>query len=72
MLFDKETGRAKELNERLMPLYKNCFIESNPIPVKAGLYIMGLIENVMRLPLTSALPSTIEIMKRTITDLKIL
>jgi len=72
MLSDKENGRAKELNERLMPLYKNCFIESNPIPVKAGLYIMGLIENVMRLPLTSALPSTIEIMKKTITDLKIL
>ncbi len=63
---------AKKLNDNLMPLFKNCFIESNPIPVKGALFSLGLISNILRLPLTSALPQTIDIMKQTIDDLKTL
>lgn len=40
------------LNERLMPLHRNLFIESNPIPVKFALAEMGLIDKGIRLPLT--------------------
>ncbi len=35
-----------------MPLHKNLFIESNPIPVKWALHEMGMIDAGIRLPLT--------------------
>jgi 4-hydroxy-tetrahydrodipicolinate synthase len=44
--------KARELNLKLFPLIKAMFIETNPIPVKAALNIMGLIEPEIRLPLT--------------------
>jgi 4-hydroxy-tetrahydrodipicolinate synthase len=44
--------KAQELNLKLFPLIKAMFIETNPIPVKAALNIMGLIEPEIRLPLT--------------------
>jgi 4-hydroxy-tetrahydrodipicolinate synthase len=47
---DAVTARA--LNERLMPLHKALFIESNPIPVKWALHEMGMIPEGIRLPLT--------------------
>ena len=43
--------RAKELHYKLLPLMNINFIESNPIPVKAALAMMGLIEENYRLPL---------------------
>ena len=43
---------AKALNDRLMPLHENLFLEANPIPVKWALYEMGLIQEGIRLPLT--------------------
>lgn len=47
---DADTARA--INERLMPLHKNLFIESNPIPVKWALHEMGMMQDGIRLPLT--------------------
>ncbi len=47
-----EEARATEINDRLMPLHQNLFLESNPIPVKWALYEMGLIPAGIRLPLT--------------------
>lgn len=66
-----EMRKAMELNLKLIPLYKNCFVESNPIPVKAGLESLGFCTAAMRMPLTEALPSTKEIMKKTLEDLGI-
>lgn len=43
---------ARAINERLIPLHKNLFIESNPIPVKWALHEMGLMQDGIRLPLT--------------------
>ncbi|QAX82046.1 4-hydroxy-tetrahydrodipicolinate synthase [Candidatus Pseudomonas adelgestsugas] len=43
---------ARAIHERLMPLNKTLFIESNPIPVKWALFEMGLIPEGIRLPLT--------------------
>lgn len=46
-------AEAEAINERLMPLHKNLFVESNPIPVKWAVHKMGLIaEGGLRLPLT--------------------
>lgn len=42
---------ARALNRSLYPLMKINFVESNPIPVKAALAMMGKISEVYRLPL---------------------
>lgn len=42
---------ARKLHRKLLPLMKAAFIESNPIPVKAGLAMMGRMEELYRLPL---------------------
>jgi len=42
---------ALSLHNKLLPLMNINFIEANPIPVKAALAMMGLIEEVYRLPL---------------------
>ncbi|MEK9134394.1 MAG: 4-hydroxy-tetrahydrodipicolinate synthase [Pseudomonadota bacterium] len=43
---------ARAINDRLMGLHKNLFLEANPIPVKWALNEMGLIKGGIRLPLT--------------------
>lgn len=48
-----DDSKAKALNEALMPLHAAMFVESNPIPVKYAMHLMGLAENGIRLPLTS-------------------
>ncbi len=42
---------ARALNRKLYPLMRINFVESNPIPVKAALAMMGKIQEVYRLPL---------------------
>jgi 4-hydroxy-tetrahydrodipicolinate synthase len=42
---------ARKLHRKLLPLMKASFIESNPVPVKAALAMMGKMEEVYRLPL---------------------
>ena len=47
-----EFARARELQREWLPLMEVNFVESNPIPVKAALAMMGLLEPVWRLPMT--------------------
>ena len=47
---------ARKLNARYLPLMLANFIESSPIPVKAALAMMGLIQEVYRLPLVPMQP----------------
>jgi 4-hydroxy-tetrahydrodipicolinate synthase len=42
---------ARELQRRYLPLMEVNFVESNPIPVKAAMALMGLLEPIWRLPL---------------------
>ena len=67
-----EYEKAEELNERLTPLFNNCFVESNPIPAKAAMHAMGLIENELRLPLVPCQQSTYDLMVETIKPLGLL
>jgi 4-hydroxy-tetrahydrodipicolinate synthase len=62
---------ARKEHHRLMPLFKNCFVESNPIPAKAGLAYLGLIENILRPPLYTSTDSAFSIMQNTINQLGI-
>ena len=47
---------ARNWHRRLLPLMQVNFVESNPIPVKAVLAMMGLIEEQYRLPLVPPSP----------------
>ncbi len=47
-----DTARALAIHQSLLPLFDALFCETNPIPVKAALGIMGLIDPEIRLPLT--------------------
>ena len=63
---------ARKLHETLSPLFRDCFIESNPIPTKAALYAMGFIRNELRLPLVPASQKAYDQMLGTIKDLGLL
>ncbi len=62
-------SKAAEIHEKLLPLFRNCFVESNPIPAKAALAAMGMIENELRLPLVPGKQETYDLMVKTIKDL---
>ncbi len=47
---------ARKLNAHLLPLMQINFIETNPLPVKAALAMMGMIEEVYRLPMVPMRP----------------
>jgi 4-hydroxy-tetrahydrodipicolinate synthase len=48
-----EFDEARAIHRKYLPLMEINFIESNPIPVKAGLALMGLLEPVWRLPMVA-------------------
>lgn len=59
---DGDYHEAKRINDALYTMNKVLFCESNPIPIKAAMYIAGLLENLeYRLPLT---PPSKENMKK--------
>jgi 4-hydroxy-tetrahydrodipicolinate synthase len=49
---------ARRLHRELLPLMQINFVESSPIPVKAAMAMMGLLEEVFRLPLVPPRPSS--------------
>ncbi|HEX5408931.1 MAG TPA: 4-hydroxy-tetrahydrodipicolinate synthase [Gemmatimonadaceae bacterium] len=51
-----DAAAARRINERLAPWTQAAFIESNPIPAKAALALMGKIQNTLRLPLVPLRP----------------
>ncbi|MHB1660833.1 MAG: 4-hydroxy-tetrahydrodipicolinate synthase [bacterium] len=63
---------ARKLNFKLLPLIHAMFIETNPIPVKKALNIMGFIENEIRLPLSEASGANIEKIKDALKEYGIL
>tara|TARA_A100001011_G_C14182667_1_gene787583 strand:- start:284 stop:1159 length:876 start_codon:yes stop_codon:yes gene_type:complete len=48
---NKNHNKAKDINEKLMPLHKALFIESNPSPVKYAASLLNLSSDEVRLPL---------------------
>src|ERR1043166_7651143 len=56
---------AKKLHAKFYPLFKDLFIESNPVPVKAALTMMGMIEEEYRLPLVPMSAKNRDTLRRT-------
>ena len=61
-----QTKKAQQLHQKLLPLFKDLFIETNPIPVKAALALMGQIEEEYRLPLVPISEKNLEILRDTL------
>ncbi|MBE2219712.1 MAG: 4-hydroxy-tetrahydrodipicolinate synthase [Ignavibacteria bacterium] len=64
--------KAKELHYKLFELMKANFIESNPIPVKTALHMMGMVEESLRLPLTKMAKHNREKLKKVLKDIKLI
>lgn len=64
--------KAQELHYKLFELMKANFFESNPIPVKTALAMMGKIEESLRLPLTKMTKPNREKLKEVLKDLKLI
>ncbi len=71
-MLEGKVEKAAGLHEKLSPLFRNCFVESNPIPAKAALAAMGMMENELRLPLVPSIQKTYDLMVKTIRDLGLL
>jgi 4-hydroxy-tetrahydrodipicolinate synthase len=63
---------ARKLYKWLLPLIQVNFVESNPIPCKAGMAAMGLLEESYRLPLVPPANATKERLSRVMQQLKLL
>lgn len=66
---DFNTGR--KLHYKLFNIFKTVFIETNPIPAKEALYMMGLIGDEIRLPLVKMADSNREKLKSVLKELEI-
>jgi 4-hydroxy-tetrahydrodipicolinate synthase len=64
--------RARELHYKLLPLMNANFIESNPIPVKAAMSMMGLIEENYRLPMVPINAGNREKLQKVVEELGLL
>jgi len=63
---------ARELHYRLLPLMRAVFVETNPIPVKAALEIMGHRKAHYRLPLVRPTSEVETFLRRALTDVGLL
>jgi len=60
--------KARALHYRMIPLIDALFIETNPVPVKAALSMMGMIEYELRLPLCKMTQGNYDKLKKVMTD----
>jgi 4-hydroxy-tetrahydrodipicolinate synthase len=65
-------SEGRRIHNRLLRLMNLNFVESNPVPVKASLALLGLCEEVYRLPLCPPTDSTREALRGALKDLGLL
>ncbi|UCG43889.1 MAG: 4-hydroxy-tetrahydrodipicolinate synthase [candidate division WOR-3 bacterium] len=62
--FASQTARATAMHQELYPLVKALFVETNPIPVKAAMSMLGMAAGEPRLPLTPLSASGRKVVRR--------
>jgi 4-hydroxy-tetrahydrodipicolinate synthase len=67
-----EWEEARRLHYRLYPLFTDLFIDTNPVPVKAAMAMMGLIEETYRLPLCAMKETQRQTLRATLAALDLL
>ncbi len=63
---------ARALHYRLLPLFQALFIDTNPIPIKYGMHLKGLIEESYRLPMCPMDDAKKEQLTQVLTNLKVI
>jgi 4-hydroxy-tetrahydrodipicolinate synthase len=61
-------AKAQSLHYKLLPLVKAMFLETNPIPVKTAMGLLGICEPDLRLPMTEMLPENVEKLKKALKE----
>jgi 4-hydroxy-tetrahydrodipicolinate synthase len=69
---DGDFASARALQRQYLPLMEVNFIESNPIPVKSAMGLMGLLEPVFRLPMVPPRPESMEKISTVLSQLGLL
>jgi 4-hydroxy-tetrahydrodipicolinate synthase len=67
--FEKgDIKKAQELHYKLLPLIKAAFIETNPIPVKTAMGLLGMCSADLRLPMSEMSADNLEKLKKALRD----
>ncbi|NQT84124.1 4-hydroxy-tetrahydrodipicolinate synthase [bacterium] len=64
--FPANIARSRELHYKYWRLFKDLFIETNPIPVKAAMEMMGLLDFKVRLPLSEMSEANKQVLRSTL------
>ena len=67
-----DLSRARELHMLLLPLMLVNFVETNPMPLKAAMSRMGLVEEIYRLPMVPPRQESCERIERVLRDMDLL
>jgi 4-hydroxy-tetrahydrodipicolinate synthase len=69
---ENDFAAARELQKKYLPLMEVNFVESNPMPVKAAMALMGLLEPVWRLPMVAPKPENLARIQKVLESLGLL
>ena len=61
--FESDPTKAREIHARLLPIFRALFVDSNPVPLKAALRLLGLPGGPVRPPLADADDDTVGAMR---------
>jgi len=64
--------KAQKLHYKLLPLIKAMFIETNPIPVKTAMGMLGMCEPFLRLPMSEMLPENQEKLRKALKEFSLM
>ena len=72
LMLKGKTSEAEAKQEKLLPLIKSLFIETNPIPVKTAAGLMGLCSSRVRLPMCEMEPENLAKLKAVLKQYKLI
>ncbi len=72
LISSRQINEAEELNNKLFNLFKILFIETNPIPVKYAVSLIGLCKDVYRLPMCNLTTDNAKQVKELLDKMKII
>lgn len=69
LMLEGNTDEAREIHYKTLPVVRALFLETNPIPVKEAMNMMGLPAGALRLPLTPMKEANREVLRKALRDL---
>jgi 4-hydroxy-tetrahydrodipicolinate synthase len=71
-ILNDDYGRAFELHNDMLELIRALFIESNPVPVKTAMNLMGLPSGGLRQPLAPMKEENLEVLKKALKNAELI